>query len=100
MTVPFPYQGFLSDEFYVKTQSVVQCSFLKAICHGPMKVSNSGLHALSRADVIICLAVQRRLTGQKDEQIPHGFPVLNSQWDYDGGCEVLWSCHFVQYQVK
>ena len=42
-----------------------------------MKLSNSGLHALNRADVITFLAVHRRQTGQKDEHMPRGFPVLN-----------------------
>ena len=57
---------------------MVECPFLNATCRGPMKVSNSGLHALNIDDVIIFLSVHRRLTGRKDEHIPCGFPVLKS----------------------
>ena len=42
----------------------------------PNELSNSGLLALNRADVITFLAVQRKLTGRKDEHMPRGFPVL------------------------
>ena len=75
-----PIMAFSVMVFSAKMPSVVQCPILNAISHDPMKVSNSCLHAFSRADVIIFLAMQRRLAGWKDEHIPRGFPVhvLNS----------------------
>lgn len=80
---PSPYQSFLGDGFHGIMQSVVLCPFLNAICHDPMgKVSNLGLHASSRADVVIFLPVHRRLTGRQDEHVPRGLPAI------------FWNCRF------